>query len=830
MPKRDGQLREGLWASFRQDVGYALRSLRRSPGFLLAAVLTLGLGIGANTAVFTVAEGVLLRPPPFPEPERLVRVFTRLGATGFDRSSLSRPEVEDFRKASDTFATLAAYRRAFFTVAGAEGEPERLWGLTVEPSWFEALGVRPRLGRLFLAEEGTKGRDQVVVLTQGLWRRLFGARPEALGGTLLVNGVERTIVGVLPGDFEYQGAELIIPLVLGPVDPSTRGNHNTEVLARLAPGVSLEQSQRRVAEMARQLVEAYPESYPTGLRFGALVLSLHEEWVGNMRTPLLLLLGAVLLVQLIACANVANLLLARGEARQHELAVRTAMGASRGRLVRQLLTESLVLGVAGGLLGLVLALWGMEALIAAAKDTLPRASQVRMDLSALGVALVVSLGSGLVFGLLPALQATRSAPLGALQLAGRGATAGVRRLRTRNVLVVVEVALAVMLVVSAGLLLRSFWGLRLVKPGFDMYSVLTLELSVPSVRYATGTQVAQFYRGLLERLSGLPGVEAAALTSSLPMTRTGLAIYDVEVEGRTRGPGQLRPAGFYHAVSPDYFRALGIPVLRGRDFRLDDDNGRMEVAMVNESMARLLWPGEEPVGKRFRLGGAADAADPFPWVTVVGVVADTRSSTLGEGPRPEYYLLHGALAEARNTLHRATWVVLRTRVAPSSLGDAARGVVRELDAGLAVANVRTLEQVTLATASRTRFIALLLALFGVGGLTLAAVGIYGVLAFMVAQRTREMGIRMALGATRWSVIGLVVGHGLRLTAVGVVLGVAAAMGVGELLRSMLFEISPTDPLTYAVVVVVLGGVALLASYLPARRATTVDPGTALRSE
>jgi putative ABC transport system permease protein len=453
-----------------------------------------------------------------------------------------------------------------------------------------------------------------------------------------------------------------------------------------------------------------------------------------------------------------------------------------------------------------------------------------MDLSVLSVALGVSLASGLAFGLLPALQATRGDSRGALQLGGLGFTAGPRRLRTRNVLVVVEVALAVMLVSSAGLLLRSFWELRQVKPGFDAERVLTMDVSVPAAKYATGAQVAAFYRGLIERLSGLPGVEAAALTSTLPMGRGGRANLDVDVEGRVLAPGEARPAGFYHAVTPDYFRTLGIPVLRGRDFRLEDDNGKVTVAMVNESMARLLWPREDPIGKRFRLGGVPNPADPFPWVTVVGVVADTRSITLEVGARPEYFMLHGSLAEARDLTHRSVTVVLRTRVAPLSLASAARSAVRELDAGLAMANVQTLEQVTLSTASRTRFTALLLTLFGGAGLTLAAVGIYGVLAFMVAQRTREMGIRMALGASRWNVLALVVGHGLRLTAVGVVLGVGAAMGLGELLQSMLFGISPTDPLTYAAVVAVLGGVALLASYLPARRATAVEPVTALRSE
>jgi putative ABC transport system permease protein len=385
----------------------------------------------------------------------------------------------------------------------------------------------------------------------------------------------------------------------------------------------------------------------------------------------------------------------------------------------------------------------------------------------------------------------------------------------------------VMLVACAGLLLRSFWALRQVEPGFDQERVLTMDLTLPDAGYAKGGQVARFYRQLLERLRGLPGVEAAAATSSLPM-RGGRSNWDVNVEGRPTPPGEASPSPYYHAVTPDYFRALGIRVLRGRDFLPEDDGARLEVAMVNESAARMLWPGEDPLGKRFRFAGRE--ANPFPWVTVVGVVADTRSTSLQEGPRPEYYMLHGPLAESQDIAHRFMTVVLRTRMPPMALAGPARGVVRELDAGLAVANVRTLEQVTLRTASRTRFTALLLAMFGAAGLALAAVGIYGVLAFAVAQRTREMGIRMALGASRGSVLRLVVGQGLRLTAFGMVLGVAASLAVGHLLRGLLFGISASDPLTFLGVVGVLGSVALLASYLPARRATAVEPVTALRSE
>ena len=713
-------------------------------------------------------------------------------------------------------------------MSGADGAPTRVRGLLVEAEWFDMLGLTAREGRLFHTGEDEAGQDGVVVLTHGFWKRQFGGSREALGRSLWVNGVARTVVGVLPEDFEFGEADLLVPLVLGPVDNARRGSHGLNCLARLAPGVSMEQAQARVSGIARQLEAAYPKNYPASMRLGAELVPLHDTWVKNIRTVLLLLLGAVALVQLIACANVANLLLARGEARQHELAVRTALGASRGRLVRQLLTESVVLGVAGGLLGLLLANWGVDALLMAAGDSVPRADQVRVDMTALGVALALAVVSGVAFGLLPALQASRGAPQAVLQGAGRGFTSGAQRLRARSVLVVTEVALAVMLVTCAGLLLRSFWELRQVEPGFDGERVLSLNLTLPEAQYGDGPKVARFYRELLERLRGCPAWRPPPPPRALPMSGHN-SNWDVEVEGKTLGPGENNPSPYYHSVTPDYFRTLGMRVTRGRGYTAEDDNARLEVAMVNESGARMLWPGEDPLGKRFRFsGGPAD--NPFPWVTVVGVVADVRSTSLDGDARPEYYLLHGPLAESRDISHRSMTVVLRTRLDPRSLAVPAQRVVHELDSSLAVANVRTLEQVALASVSRTRFTALLLALFGLAGLVLAAVGIYGVLAFAVAQRTREMGIRMALGAQRVDVLRLVVGQGLRLTAVGVVLGAAAALAAGRLLHGLLYGVSAADPLTFLGVVAVLGTVALLASYLPARRATAVEPVTALRSE
>jgi len=820
--------RADLFESLWQDVRYALRSLRRTPGFVVATVLTLALGIAANTSVFSVVEGVLLRPPPFPEPERLVALFTRFPGLGVGRANVSRPELEDFRQARDTFAHIAAYDPDPFNVAGAEGEPTRVNGLRVEAEWFDVLGISAGQGRLFRDGEDAAGQDGVVVLTHGFWKRQFGAGRDAIGRTLLVDGVARTVIGVLPEDFEFGTADLLVPLVLGPVDNARRSSHNLKCLTRLAPGVSLEQAQARMSGLTRQLAEAYPKNYPSAMGFNAELVPLHDTWVEDIRGALLLLLGAVVLVQLIACANVANLLLARGEARQHELAVRTALGASRGRLVRQLLTESLVLGVGGGLLGLLLASWGVDLLLLAAGDSVPRAEHVQVDLSALGVALGLAVVSGVVFGLVPALQASRGAPQAVLQSGGRGFTSGAGRLRARNVLVVAEVALAVTLVTCAGLLLRSFWELRQVEPGFDGERVLSMDVTLPPAQYDSGPKVARFYRELLERLRGLPGVEVAAATSGVPMSGHR-SNWDVEVEGRPVGPGESNPSPFYHAVTPDYFRALGTRVTRGRSFTAEDDGSRLEVALVNESGARMLWPGEEPLGKRFRFAGGP-SENPFPWVTVVGVVADVRSTSLKEGARPEYYLLHGPLAESRDISHLSMTVVLRTKLEPLSLAPSAQRLVHELDSGLAVANVRTLEQVAMSSVSRTRFTALLLALFGLAGLVLAAVGIYGVLAFAVAQRTREMGIRMALGAQRVDVLRLVVGQGLRLTAVGLVPGAVAALAAGRLLHGLLYGISAADPLTFLMVVAVLGTVALLASYLPARRATSVEPVTALRSE
>ncbi|WP_224368085.1 ABC transporter permease [Hyalangium versicolor] len=820
--------RAELWDSLWQDVRYALRSLRRSPGFLAAAVLTLALSIGANTAIFSIVEGVLLKPLPYPHPERLVALFTRMPGIGADRFSISQPELEDFRQARDTFSAFSGLDWEYFNVSTGEGEPERLAGVQVEASMFEVLGVVPSLGRRFTAEEDVPGKDQVVVVTHGFWKRRLGANPAVIGSPLWMDGVSRTIIGVLPEDFEFRDAQFLVPLALGPLDPARRSAHSLGALGRLAPGVTLEQAQTALSTLAGRLVETYPEHYPTRLGFDALVISLREQWVGGVSEALLLLLGAVLLVQLIACANVANLLLARGEARQHELAVRTALGASRWRIVRQLLTESLVLGVGGGLGGLMLAQWGVDALLALADGMLPRATQAQVDLSALGVTMGIAIVSGLAFGLLPALQATRSDPREALQGAGKGFTAGLRRLRARNVLVVTEVALAVTLVAGAGLLLRSFWALSHVEPGFDAERVLTLDLSLPSAQYEKGPQVARFYRELLERLRAVPGVESVAATSGLPMGGSR-ATWDVDIEGQTLAAGEVGPSPNFLAVTPDYFRAMGIRVMKGRNFSAEDDGPRLEVAVVNELAARAMWPGEDPLGKRFRVR-SSPGREPFPWMTVIGVVANVRAQSLKDEARAEYYLLHGPLGDARDAANRAMTVVLRTSLSPTSLAEPARRTVRELDSKLAVANVRTLEQVAMRTASRTRFTALLLALFGGAGILLAAVGIYGVLAFTVVQRTREMGVRIALGASRASVLRLVVGQGLRLTAVGLALGVGVALGMGYLLRSMLFGVSAADPLTFLGVVTVLGAVALLSSYLPARRATGVDPVTALRSD
>ncbi|HYH95676.1 ABC transporter permease, partial [Hyalangium sp.] len=680
----------------------------------------------------------------------------------------------------------------------------------------------PMMGRNFSEEEETQGRDQVVVLTHRLWRGRFGADPNILGTTLTLDGQPFTVVGVLPAGFEYpQGTDLYVPFAPTPeqLNPGARGSRFLDVLARVKPGVTTEAAQRDMDRVAAELTQANPNNYSKSSGWAISVVSMEEQTVGGVRSTLWVLLGAVGFVLLIACTNVANLLLARAAARSREISIRAALGADRRRLVTQLLTESLVLSLAGGALGLLLAMWGMDALLALVGEGLPRAAEVRLDGRVVLFTAGVSVLTGLLFGLVPALQASRADLHGAMREGARG-TGGRGSGRVRSVLVVSQVALALVLLVGAGLFLRSFMALQGVDAGFEPQGVLTARLSLPSERYGEPSKRAALMRDFLARVQAVPGVEAAGLANLLPLT--GRSDWSFDIEGKTMSPSDPpRPAVEYRAVSADYHKALRIPLLRGRMLSDSDGFDAPHAVVINETMARVIFPGEEPIGQRVRLGGR----DPNrPWATVVGIVKDVREWGLDLPARPvSYYSV-----TQRNPL--GTYLVVRTRQSPTSLLASLQAELHAVDRDLPLYDVAPMEAVVDSSVSQRRFSMLLLGLFAGVAVVLASLGIYGVIAYTVTQRTRELGIRMALGARQADVLGLMVGQGMRMTLLGVGLGLVLALGLGRLLSALLYGVKAHDPLTFAGVAVLLAGVALVASWLPARRAAKVDPALTLRSE
>jgi putative ABC transport system permease protein len=804
-----------------QDARYALRVLRKSPGFALVAVLALALGIGANSAVFSVVNGVLLRPLPFTEPDRLVRIFGNFRAAGLEGIPTSVLEYRDYREVPRVLASVSAYADADVTLTGQDA-PERLRAIVATASLLPTLGVFPVLGRHFTEEEETPGRDQVVVLTHRLWRGRFGANPDIIGTKLTLEGLPFTVVGVLPAGFEYpQGTDLYIPFTPTPeqLNPANRGSRFLDVVARLKPGVKVEAAQRDMDRVAVALMEANPGKYGSDNGWSISVVSMEEQTVGGVRSTLWVLLGAVGFVLLIACTNVANLQLVRAAARGREISIRAALGADRGRLVTQFLTESLVLSLVGGALGLLLAMWGVDALLALIGDGLPRASEVRLDGRVVLFTAGVSVLTGLLFGLVPALQASRADLHGAMREGARG-TGGRSAGRVRAVLVVAQVALALVLLVGAGLFLRSFVELQGVDAGFDPQGVLTARLSLPQERYGEPSKRAAAMSDFLARVQAVPGVEAAGLATLLPLT--GHSDWGFEIEGRKMGPGDpQRPAVEYRAVSADYHKALRIPLVRGRVLSDEDGFDAPHAVVINETMARAIFPGEDPIGLRIRL----NTRDPkAPWATIVGIVKDVREWGLEVPARPvAYYSLP-------QRAPMAAYLVVRTRQSPSSLLASLQAELRAVDPDVPLYDVAPMEAVVDGSVSQRRFSMLLLALFAGVAVVLASLGIYGVIAYTVTQRTRELGIRMALGARQADVLGLMVGQGMRLVVVGVGLGLALALGMGRLLSALLYGVKAHDPVTFAGVAVLLAGVALLATWLPARRATQVDPALTLRAE
>ena len=803
-----------MFAALRQDLRYAVRQLIRSPGFTAIAVLTLGLGIGVNTAIFSVVNAVLLRPLPYPDPGRLVTLAER--RPNGTANVVSYPNFLDWQK-DGALESLAIARTLSRNVSGGEG-PERIAGALVSADYFRVLGIAPAAGRYFLEGEDIRGRDGIAVIGHGLWQRRYGGDPRVLGRTITVDGRALTIVGIAQPGFRYPDeTELWTPVSQDdPVLLEARGLHAYEVIGRLRAGQALEPTARRLEALAARLAAEYPES---NRGWGVIVTPLHESLVRGLRPTLLLLLGAVGFVLLIASANVAGMMLARGAARRRELAIRAALGAGRWQLVRQLLTETAALTFLGGVLGIGLAAWGVDALLSQAPENLRPTDAAVLDGTVLAFTFGVAALTSLVFGLLPAVQAARRGGEASLQESGR-LTGGVDRQRTRRLLVAAEVALALLLLVGAGLMVQSFRRLLAVDPGFRTSSVVSARLSVPRTGRDTAA-VIDFYRELVDRAGALPGVSAAAAVSYLPLTREG-ARYSFSVEGQSFAQPQQRPSSSFNVVTPGYFSALDIPLLQGRDFTGQDGWETPAVVVVNRTLARRFWPGEPPIGKRLTFDDDPD--EPSDWMTVVGVVGDVRHQSLVDEIMPQIYA-----PEAQVGLEEMALLV-RTRLDPASVALAIRGVVASLDPEVPVAEIRQLTEVRDASISTDRFRTLLLGAFGVLALGLAVMGVYGVISYGVVQRTREIGIRVALGAQRPEILRLVIGEGMLTVAGGIAAGLVAGAALSRVLVTLLYQVKPWDPATFASIAVVIGGVALGACVLPARRALRVDPATTLRAE
>jgi putative ABC transport system permease protein len=798
-----------------QDLRFGLRMLLKHKGFTAIAILTLSLGVGANTAIFSIVNAVLLRPLPFAEPERLLWFG---GWVGNDKEQGVTPaDFLDYREQCQSFMQIAASVSDGIPMnLSGGGEPERIKGGYVTANYLDVFGVKPALGRTFAAEEGLEGGDRAVVLSHALWERRFGADPSIINQTITLDKRNATVIGVMPPQFQYPtGVELWLPFSF-PASPQSafrsREFHFLRPVARLKPGVSRAQAQAEVETIARRLQTLYPK---TNANQSLFLMPLQERLVGNIRLTLLTLLGAVGCVLLIACANVANLLLARASARGREIAVRSALGAGRGRVVRQLLTESLALAALGGLGGMLLAKWGVKLLVALGADYLPRADEVRINAPVFGFTLAVALLTGLLFGLAPALQSARLDLTEALKEGGRGAGSGRHRHRTLNLLVVGEVALAMMLLIGAGLLINSFVRLQQVNSGFDEKNLLTARIDIPNP-YGQPEKKQQFFEQLQQRVAALPGVDAVGMVTELPLANQS-ANFKFKIEGRPEpAPGQ-DPDADIRNVNHDYFRAMRIPLLKGRSFTEADVRGNAKVVVISDELARLYFAGEDPLGQRLLAGSSSRES-----YEIIGIVGDVRHRGLARVLRQTLYFPSLRLGY--------TNLVIRTTNDPVNLAAAVRREVTAIDPNQPIANIKTMERWVSESVAQPRFRTLLLGLFSGAALLLAMVGIYGVMSYAVSQRVHELGVRMALGARAGDVLRLVIKQGMRLTLAGVAIGLAAAFMLTRLIEDLLFGVRATDPLTFATIALLLTGVALVACYLPARRATKVDPMVALRRE
>jgi putative ABC transport system permease protein len=800
-----------------QDLRFGMRTLVKRPGFTAVAVLTLALGIGANTAIFSVVNSVLLRPLPFKDSGQLVVVYEKTQTV--PRDWVSVPDLQDYRAASRSFQEFETFVPQSVNLTGS-GEPERVVGAFATSGFLPMLGVGVERGRAFNPEDDAEGGGLVAVLSNEFWQRRFGGDPSVVGRPLVFNGEPYTVVGIMPAGFRFStvAPDVLLPAQKWPNYKAARSEHNNWVIGRLKPGVSRATAEEELGAIARRLEEAYPAD---NRGRGVEVVGLQEQMVEDIRPALLILLGAVGFILLIACANIANLLLARGAARRREVALRSALGASRLRLLRQFLTETLLLSLAGGVAGLLFAQWGVYALLKLNTADIPLQDglhlDARLDARVLLFSLALSVLTGFVFGVVPALQLSKADLNNDLKEGGKTVGEGGARTRLRGAFVVSQVALSLVLLVGAGLLLNSFYRLLRAEPGFDPRNLLTMEYRLPKNRYAKGEQQWAFHREVVERVSRVPGVESAAVVRGLPFSGNGGSLTYV-VPDRPAPPAGQEPKALENAIDPNYLRTVGLPLLRGRDFTLQDGPDTQPVVLVNRTMAETVWPGEDPLGKRIELPEAKLTA------TVVGVVGDAKQYDVGEKQRPQVYTAYAQNPHIFGTL------VVRARVEPLSLAKSVREAVWSVDPDQPVWKVRTVEYLMNLNVADRRFVLYLMACFAALALMLTALGIYGVVSYTVAQRTHEIGVRVALGAQTRDVLRLVLRHGMGLTLAGVGLGLAASFAVTRLMAGLLYGVSTTDPPTYAGVALLLAAVALLACLLPARRATRVDPIEALRYE
>jgi len=812
-----------------QDLRLAFRSLIKTPGFTFVAIVTVALAICANTTVFSLVNALLIRPLPYKNPQELVLLWEKFSAQGLDQIPVSAPEYLDYAKELRSLE-IAAFDYVDLNLTAGE-MPERIAGAVVTPSLFPVLGVEPMRGRGFTQNEFGEGNDNVVVVSERLWKRRFNSDPGFVGKQLSLNGRSFTVIGIMSAGFQFplplfnvqggtfgQQVDIWKPIAFTKNDLESRGSRSYGIIGRLKPGLSLSQAQAEVDTIIAGWLPKFPDNYEPATRFGASLYNFHDQVVGGMKTALVILLSAVALVLLIACGNLTTMLLARAGAREREFAIRVALGAGPARLLRQMLTESVLLALLGGFAGVLLSIWGLDLLRALGSQTVPRIAEANLDLRVLLVTLVASVVTGILFGLVPAIASAKPELTEALKEGGRGSTTGTRRNRVRNALVVSEVALALVLLVAASLLLKSFVRLQNVDPGFDPRNVLTMEVSLPLAKYARGKPVADFYAETIRRVEALPGVETVALASILPLSGNN-SDSSFAIEGRDPNQEKVYPDEELRSVTSNYFKVLKVPLVQGRFFDQRDTTEAPKVTIINQAFAKRWFPNLEAVGKKITFD---DTRKPDPkWITIVGVVGDMRHRGLDVEAKPEYYLPHPQNA------YRGMILATRSKQDPRSLAESIRREIRQLDPELPAANVRTLENIASDSIAPRRLSVVLIGVFAAVALVLASVGIYGVMSFLVVQRTHEIGVRMALGAQRNDVLRLVIGHGMKLVLVGSVLGLIMALMSTRALSAMLYRVGAFDPITFAGVTVALALVALLASYIPALRATRADPMIAL---